>query len=176
MRVYSQGGVEPRAHLFDRLGYLPGERTAVRVAKNEPFSTGVPGRFQHLHCVVRIVLPTIEEVLRVEDDVLARSGQETDRIRDDLQVLLQRDSQRFRGMQVPGLAEDADPFGVGVQQRPHGQIILGWNARLPGRAECHEFRVLQFHFLGRLEERLVLRVGSGVSAFHEVNTERIQPL
>ena len=133
-------------------------------------------RRQHLHRVLGVVLPPVEEVLRIEDDVFTRTAQETDRVRDDLQVLLQRDTQRFGRMQVPGLAEDADPFGVRLQQRPHGDIVLGRDACLPGRAEGHQFGMFQVGLLGRLEERLVLRIGTGISALHEVHAESVQPL
>ena len=85
----AQWQIEPGTHLDDRLGYLPWERPAVGVAEDQPFGTSVTCRFKNLHRVFRVVLPSVEEVFRVEDDLLARSGQETDRVRNDLQVLLQ---------------------------------------------------------------------------------------
>src|SRR5206468_640228 len=97
-----------------RLGYLANyfgeparERPAVGIAEHDPVRAGSLGGQQCFESIDRVSAKAVEEMLRIIDHLTTLRFQVGDRIRDQLEVPLKWDSQRFGDVQIPGLTEDS---------------------------------------------------------------------
>ena len=85
-----------------------GSVAAVRVAQDDPVRAGGEGRLQGREGIGGVSPVPVEEMLRIEDHLLAPSLQKGDRIADHLQVFLEGDPEDLRDVEVPALPEDGD--------------------------------------------------------------------
>ena len=155
---------------------LPRKAAAVRLAEADDIRAGLRRRGHRLQRVVGRRLPAVEEMLGVEDDALALSRQPRDRVADDAQVLGERGAQHLRDVQVPGLAEDHDHPGAGLQQALEVGVVRGRQFRTAGRAEGGDPGLLERLGGHGLEEGQVLGIGAGVARLDQGDAQVVERL
>src|SRR5438552_3300888 len=96
--------------------------------------------------------------------------------RDDRQVLRQRDAQVLAHVEVPGLADDGDHWGLGGETEAEVAVVGGLHTRAAGRAEGRHLRVLETEALDGAEKLLVAWVRTRPAALDVVDAEVVEPL
>src|SRR4029079_13773319 len=133
------------------------QHATVRVAQHEALGAGLLGCGHDRHREAGVAHVPVEEVLGVEEDPTALSVQERDRVTHHRDPLFQVGAQRLGHVQIPGLADQADDLGAGVEQIAQHLRFLRALPGPAGHAERRELRVLQ-RLLGReLEDIRVAR-------------------
>ena len=94
--------------VVDHVGDPVGQHAAVGVAERDHLGAGLVGRAQHLERVVAVGAVAVEEVLGVEEDLLALGAQVADGVADHREVLLERGAQRQLDVPVVGLRDQGD--------------------------------------------------------------------
>ena len=153
--------------------HLVGQRAAVRVAKHDPASAGVKRDLDAGERVVGIGLVAVEKVLAVEHRLPTGGGRRGDRLGDRIQVLLVGAAERQPHMEVPGLADEADRVGIGLEEVLQAGVVGDRAAGALHHAEGGEFcaaRPLPF------KERGVGRIGAGIAALDIVDPELVEHL
>ena len=154
-----------------------GQRPAVGVTQHQRLGTVRRRGLEHRERVLRVRGVAVEEVLRVEEDPTVRPDQEVDRLPHHRNALVEGGAQRLDDVEVPGLADDADRLGAGLDQRPQRRVVVDAPERAPGRAERQQRRRLELQLgAGPAEELLVLRVGLRVAALDPVDAEPVELL
>ncbi len=151
---------------------LVGQRAAIGVAQHHPARAGPVRRPDAVERVVRIGLEAVEEMLGVEQRLAPGIRQMGDGLRDHVDIFRALDIERLVHMVIPGLADDADRAGLGVQQRRQTGIVLHAAARPARHAEGGECRAVERRWVG--EERVVGRVRARPAALHIVDADGIQ--
>jgi hypothetical protein len=141
-----------RSHqAVDDLGDVPRHRAAVGVAQHDALGAGLGRGGDDLTGVVVVAGVAVEEVLGVEEDALAEPPQVGDRVGHHGEVLGAGHAERLVDVVAPGLADQADDVGAGVDQRPEQRVVLGavlaacgssrrrraWRCRAPARRRRH---------------------------------------
>src|SRR2546427_8273408 len=111
------------AHTPDGLSPLAGKPPAVGIAQHDPIRASFFGGLQALQCILRIRAKAVEKMLRVEDDFVGMSLHISDGIRDDLQICLLADSKVVSHVEIPGLADQGDHKGIGLQENFETKIL-----------------------------------------------------
>ena len=106
----------------DRLDLL-GQRAAIGVAEHDPARAGIVGRLGAGERVGRVGLVAVEEVLAVEEHLLARLARRGDRLADPVEVLLLGGLERDADVIVPGLGDEADRVRLRVEERAEAGIV-----------------------------------------------------
>ncbi len=105
-----------RSHGLDALSDLFGQSPAVGIAQDQPGGAGLLRGPQRGQGVFGIRLPSVKEVLGVENDFSAGLGQEGDRIPNHGQVLFVAGLQDVADVQVPALAHEGHDVGLTGQK------------------------------------------------------------
>ena len=105
-------------HVVDDVGDPAGQHAAVGVAQGDDIGPGVVRRPQHLERVGAVEPVAVEEVLGVEEDLLALGAEVADGVADHREVLLERGAQRLLDMPGVGLGDQGDHAGAAVAQAP----------------------------------------------------------
>ncbi len=178
-RVVLRVDAQPRAGVgehgpYDRLD-VRGEHPAVGVAEDDDLGAGLVGGAYHLLRVRGIGVVAVEEVLAVDEDAAALRAQIRDGVADHREVLVQGGAQSQFHVPVVRLGDQADDRRLGLQQRRDLRVVLGPHARLAGRAERDEPRVLEVDLRARpLEELGVPRVRPRPAPLDEADAEVVQ--
>src|SRR5262249_4900096 len=78
---------------------------------------------------------------------------------------------------VPGLADNADGLGTGVEQLPQRVVGVDLALHAPGRAERDQLARLELQLLGKpAEDLVVLGVGAGPARLDVVHAEPVELL
>jgi hypothetical protein len=168
-----------RCETLDRLprdlGDFLGQRAAVGVAQHDQSRAGLRRGLNGSRGVFGVGLPAVEEMLGVVEHLAPALDQELNRIRDHLQILVQRHAQHFGHVEIPCLAHDRTDRRAGVQQGLHAWIV-GRNDAAPARhSKGAHLGVTQIHLADAAEVLDVLFVRQRVAAFDEVHTDFVQP-
>ncbi len=143
---------------------------SARVAEDQTCVAPAGGRRpQARDRVLGIVRAAVEEVLGVEDDLVGVPPEIGDRVVDHLEILLAGDAQVLAHVEVPGLADDRDHRGLGLDAacaRFRSSAAIAPAA--PGRAEGGDPRVLEPELLRLAEELLVARIRARPAALDVV--------
>ena len=164
---------EGALYAFDGLEELRRQGAAVGVAEHETIDAVVDGGSQAGEGIVGVRREAVEEVLGVEEDLLADGLEEADGVAQHGEVLFVAGLQHGAHMQVVGLADDGDDFGAGVGEDVERGVPGGIDAGAPGRAEGNELRV-ELDVTHTLEELDVLGVGGGEAAFDVVDAQLVE--
>jgi hypothetical protein len=150
------------------------QRTAVGVAEDDAVGAAGDGGQHGGDRVGRIVLPTVDRVLAVVDDLAAMGLQEGDRVADHLEVLLGRAAEDFADVQGGGLAVDRHDRGVDLEEAADLGVFGRTHALAAGRAEGRQLGVLELDLLGAGEELDVAGVGARPAAFDVGHAEALE--
>ena len=164
------------AHLLHDPRDVGRERAAVRVAQDQDVRPRVDRGRQHLHRVFRVVPVPVEEMLRVEEDLVGVLLQVDHRVPDGVQVLLEGGAKRLDDVEVPRLPDHRDDRGPRGDERLHVGVLVDLLPHPSGHPEGAHDRVLPAHLARPLEELLVLGVAAGVAALDVVDAELVQLL
>ena len=161
--------------VVDHVADPAGEHPAVGVAQGEHRGTRVVRRPQHLECVVTVVAVAVEEVLGVEEHLLALRAQVLDGVADHREVLLERGAQGQLDVPVVGLRDQRHHARAAVAQRADQRVVGRLHAGPAGGAERRELRVAQVQLLaGAAEELGVLRVRARPAALDVSHAEPVE--
>ena len=136
---------------------LVSHRTSVR-------APGLAGRPKVVERVAAVGLVAVEEVLGVVDRLAPAVGDEADRVRDHVEVLLRRGAEDLGHVEQPRLAEDRHDRRLGRDQLAQVGVLRGRVGAMSRRAERRELGRLPAHRPGRGEELDVLGVGARPAA------------
>ncbi len=168
------GGDDLR-HLLHGRRQIVGERSAVRVAQDDPVRPGGKGRLQGREGVGGVSPVPVEEMLRVEDHLLAPSLQKGDRVADDCEVFLEGDPEDLGDVEVPALPEDGDGGCFRLEEGLEVPAVFGAEPRFAGAPEGGQPGVTEGDFLRHLEEAGVLGVGARPSPLDVVESHLVKP-
>ena len=79
-------------------------------------------------------------------------------------------------MQIPALTDQRDHRSLGSQQSLDVGVVLRLGAFFQGGAKSGDFRFLELHLAGALEESLIFGVRAGPAALDVMHAELVQPL
>src|SRR5699024_6076211 len=119
------------------------ECAAVRVAERYAVSARLERRAHHPERIAPVVLPAVEEVLRVEyhlEPLLLEPG---DARTYQFHVLLRRDAENRRGVQAPRLSENTHRVRARLRKRAQSLILLRLVPGAAGGTERDELCVLR---------------------------------
>ena len=128
-------------HLADDRLDLVRQRAAIGVAQHDPARAVLVGGLGAGQRIVRIGLVAVEEMLAVEQHLAALGLGGAHAVADRGEVFLERGLERDADVIVPGLGDEADRVGLGVEQRGKPRIVRGRAAGPPRHAEGGEGRV-----------------------------------
>ena len=154
----------------DRLD-LVRQRAAIGVAQHDPARALVVGGLGAGERELRIGLVAVEEVLAVEQHLAALRLGGADAVADRGEVFLERDLERHPHVIVPGLGDEADGVGLGVEQRREARIVGGRAAGPPRHAEGREGGA---RARGLGEQLGVDRIGARIAALDIVDAELVE--
>ncbi len=159
-----------------RLGDLPRQRPAVRVAQDDRLGAGLGGREHAAARVRRVVAPAVEAVLGVVDDAFALRDEERDRLRDHAQVLVALDPQHLVDVQAPRLPHDRHDGREAVGEHAQRRVVLRARVAAPGHPERDDLGGRERLAREQLEQLELLRVRSREACLDEVDAERVEPV
>ena len=162
MEVDGHRQVKAPGHLCYNLGHLLGEGAAVGVAQAEHVRPAPGGGLQGPQGEVPVVLPAVEEVLPVEDDLLAPLLQKAAALLDHPEVFLVGGLQHAVHVEFPALAEHGAAGGARRRQGLEIAVLLRPDAFAAGAAKGHQPGVGQGQLPGPGEKLSVLGVGARV--------------
>ena len=148
--------------------------TAIGVAQDDAVGAAGDGGQHGGDRVSRIVLPTIDRVLAVVDDLAAVGLQEGDRVADHLEVLFRRAAEDLADMQGGGLAVDRDDRGVDLEEAPDLGVFGGAHALTAGRPEGRQLGMLELDLLRAGEELDVAGIRARPAAFDVGHAEALK--
>ena len=125
-------------HLADDGLDLVRQRAAVGVAQHDPARALLVGGLGAGQRIGRIGLVAVEEMLAVEQHLAAFGLGGLHAVADRGEVFLERGLERDAHVIVPGLGDEADRLGLGVEQRGEPRIVRGRAAGPPRHAEGGE--------------------------------------
>ena len=158
--------------LIDRQGL----GAAVGIAQAQHIRPALAGRLQHPHSIGRAVEVSVEEMLRVEDDLFAPFLKKAQGIAHTIKILLKGRLQYLRHVQVPALAENGHAGRVGRKQGMNPPVILGADTDAVRAAKGDQPGVFQPQPGRFLKEGRVLGVAAGVAGFDVFDAERVEGL
>ena len=112
-----------RGHCADDFLDLLRQRAAIGVAEHHPAGA------RRVRClgtgerIGGIRLVAVEEVLAIEEHLLPRRARRGDRLADAVEVLLLGGAERDADVIVPGLGDETDGVGAGVEERAQAGIV-----------------------------------------------------
>ena len=115
---------------------------AVRIAEHEALGARVPRRFEHREREPGVGTVAVEKVLGVEEYPAPFRPEERDRIADHRHGFLEVGPERLGHMEVPGLPDDADDLGSGIEDIAKDRRLFRRLSRLARHAERRERGVL----------------------------------
>ncbi len=159
----------------DDVGHLAGQHPAVGVTQHDDLGAGVRGGADDREGIVSVGSVAVEEVLAVDEDVLAQPDQVGDGVVHHRQVLLQRGAQCVGDVPVVTLGDDADVLGAGIDQRLGQGIGGSAAASLAGRAEGDQTGIAELQLgLRGLEEGGVVGVRARPATLDEGDAQTVQ--
>ena len=167
-------GRQGRGDLADDPGDAGRQAAAVGVAEHDGVGPGGGGRLDDGQGVRRVGGVAVEEVLGVEGGPPSRRHQVGDGVADHGQVLVKGGPQGLGDVQVPGLADQGDDRGLGVQQRVEVGVVVDPTAGPAGGPEGGQGGVAPGQFGGPGEVLGVLGVGPGPAALDDVDAEVVE--
>jgi hypothetical protein len=167
-------GAEPGHDRGRRLGDLWRQAGAVRVAERHVLGARVDRSPDAAQRVLGVVAVGVEEVLGVVDHALALRDQVGDRVADQLEVLGRVGVDHLLQVQLPRLADERAGRSEALRQQRQRRIVGGGEIAAAGHAEGADHRRLEAFALEQLEQRLLLRVGTGEPGLDEVDAERVE--
>ena len=168
------GGLDDVVH---DVGHPARQHPAVGVAQGDHRGAGAVRRAQHLERVVAVEPVAVEEVLRVEEHLLALGPQVLDGVADHREVLLERGPQRELDVPLVRLRDQRHHARAAVAERGDQRVVGGAYAGPTGRPEGRELRVLEVELvLGPPEELGVLGVRTGPAALDVAHAEVVELL
>jgi hypothetical protein len=162
-----RAGNDLRDLAHDRID-LVGQRAAVGVAEHDPAGTLLIGGAGAGESVGRIGAIAVEEMLAVEQRLLALGARGGDRLADGIEIVVVRRPERDTHMVIPRFGNEADGGGRGVEQRLQPGIIGERAADALHHAEGGEGGG-ELAVFG--EKGGVGRVGAGIAALDVVEPE-----
>ena len=172
----SQWRADAGLDLVDDRPDLERHGAAVGVAQHDTVDFGILGGLERLQGVLWIGLVAVEKVLGVVDDLRHVLLEVSQGIVDQLQVLFQTDAQRLVDMEVPGLAEDGDDIGLGLDQGADIVVLVRRGFGPAGRTESSDLCLLQGHLADVLEKSDVLGIGARPAALDVVDPQFVELL
>ena len=171
-------GVDADVVAGDRLAHrgddgfdLVRQRAAIGVAQHDPTRARIIGGLGAGQRIFRIGLVAVEEMLAIEQHLAALGFGGLHAVADRGEVFLLRRLQRDAHVVVPGLGDEADGVGLGLEQRGQARIVRGRAARPARHAEGGE---VSPQFAVRAEQFGVGRIGAGIAAFDIVDAEFVE--
>ena len=154
---------------------LPGQHPPVGVAQGDDLRTGVDSGLDAGERVLAVEEVAVEEVLGVDDDGAPLGDQVAHGVADHREVLLAGRPQRPLHVPDVRLRDERDDARPRVDERLDLRVLDGGRARLTGRAEGRERRVVHGELgLGPAEELRVVRVGPRPSPFDVSDAEVVE--
>ena len=153
---------------------LVGQGAAVGVAQHDPACPGGGRRLDAIQGVGGVGLVSVEEVLGVEHGLAGAADRKHHAVGDHVDVLGRRDTEGHVDVEVPGLGDQANSFGLGAKQGGEPGIVFRAAAGAPRHAEGGELGVGEGGRIG--EERVVGGVGAGPTSLHVIDAETVQRL
>jgi hypothetical protein len=89
------------AHIFNDFRKFECQRSAVRIAQDQPRRTGTFCRLKRLNGILRTLFITVEEMFRVINDFASVRNEKSDRIFDEIEIFLFADLKRREYMEKP---------------------------------------------------------------------------
>ena len=123
-------------YLFDRIENKIRICPAVCIAQTEAVRAAVSGCFQRLKGIIGIGLVSVEEMLRVINDLFAFVFEKPHGFFDHFEIFFQGGAENFSHMQIPGFAENRNDGRIRAQQRAHIGIVFHFNIPTSCAAEC----------------------------------------
>ena len=157
-------------------GDLIRQRAAVGVAQHDARGAGLGGGAETGRGVGRILLPAVDGVLAVVDDLAAVGLQERHSVGDHREVLLGRAAQHLADVEGGGLTVDGHDRGLDLEEAADLGVLGGADALLAGGAEGGELGVLELQLAGLGEELDVAGVGAGPAALDVGHPETLELL
>src|SRR5659263_679348 len=140
-----------------------------------------PGRptpysdLKRAHCVFRVVVEPVEEMLGVIEDLAALACEETNGALDHLQIFLKTHPQHLLSVQFPALADDGDHRRIHFEQLFEQRVLMRPGALLVRHAESGQPGSAQSvagHLLIKLH---ILGIRAGKAALDVMHAEAVQP-
>ena len=97
-----------------------------------------------------------------------------ERIEDQLEILLQRDAQRFTDMEIPGFAEDGDGIRLGLDQGDDVIVFIRGDFCPAGGTEGSDLGLFELFFLDVLEKGDILGITARPTPFNIVDPQFIK--
>ncbi len=152
------------------------QASAVGVAQRDQRDARVIDRLEAGERVFGIVKIAVEEMFGVENRLVEVLFQKRDRVVDDFEIFVERNSERLAHVHVPGLADHGRDRCSRAQQQLQIAIGRGAHAGAAGRSEGRDLRVPNLDLLDLFEERRVAIVRARPSALDIIEAEIVQPL
>ncbi|MHC2216141.1 hypothetical protein ACVIGV_001529 [Rhizobium leguminosarum] len=158
-------------HRLDDRPHLRRLRTAIGVAEHHPAGAALIGRLGAGERIGRVGLEAVEEMLAIDDRLLARANRRLDTFGDAFEVFLVGAAKRHRDVIIPALGDETDGIAFGLKQPGNAGIVGDRNARPLRHAKGDEAGLA-----GALltEEGRIRRIGAGISALDVVEAELVQ--
>src|SRR5208283_4514484 len=153
-----------------------GQASAVGVAQRDERDARAVNGFQARERVLGIVKIAVEEMFGVENRLVEVFFQKRDRVVENFEIFVERDSQRLADVHVPGLADHGRDRSPGAQEQLQVAIGRGANSRTAGRAEGRDSGVANFDLFDLFEERRVAIVRARPSTLDVIETEIVETL
>ena len=147
------------------------QRPAVCVAEHHPARALLVGGLGAGERVLRIGLVAVEKMLAVEQHFAALGFGGGDAVADRGKVLLLGGLERHPHVIVPGLGNEADGVGLGVEQRHQPRIVRGRATGPPSHTERRKGRV-ELALLG--EQLGIGRIGARIAALDVIDAEIVE--
>src|SRR5271156_5098205 len=172
----SNRAIHRRARRRNRRFDFMRQASAVGVAQRDQRHSGVIDRLETGERVFGIVKIAVEEMLGVENRFVEILFQKSDRVVDDFEIFVERNSERLAHVHVPGLADHGRDRCSSAQQQL--QIAIGGSAhaRAARRTERRNLRVPNLDLLDLFEKRRIAIVRARPSALNIIEAQIVQPL
>ena len=163
-----------RRRLLEDLRQFPGERSPVGIAEDDRIGPRLHRSLHGPEGISGVVLISVEEMLGIVDHLFSLRFQVADGVIYQGEVLIQRDPQDLRGVQVPALSENGHRRGIRLDEGLYVGTGLGRQTGSPRAAEGRQAGIREGHLTGHLEEPHVTGVRSRPSPLDVMETDIIQ--
>jgi len=170
MGVNTERGLDVLLNLLDDFGQLEGHGAAIGVAEDDTVGLGGFGSLEGLDGVLGIGLVAVEEMLGVVEDFLGMLFQIFQRVEDQFEIFLQRDTQCLTDMKIPGLAEDGNGIRLGFDQGDDVVVLVRRHLGAAGGTKGRDLGLGKLLLLDILEKADILGVASRPAPFDILHT------
>ena len=160
-------------HVADDFLHLVGQRATVGVAKHDPACAFVECSFGASEREFPIGLVAVEEVLAIEQHLAVPRLGRAHAVTDRSEIFFRRCLQGDAYVVVPGLRDETDRIGAGIEQRSEAGIVRGGTARPTRHAEGGE-DCGKLALLGK--QLRIGQVRAGIAAFDVIDADLIEHL